>query len=591
MIEPVVRAKRIFSAGQALLLLVAIYFTINARWIWLYRHNNLLDIDEAGYLSMAFSNYRSLAGSGLGEWFKSVLSPGIQAPITPALASLLFWISTPTILTGFAVPLLAGVVCVLSTYWLARCLMSAPSALLAAALVASCPLLTIYSRSFHFALPTTAVFTLALGCMLRSRNFASLLWASLFGICMGLLPLTRTMTIAFIPGLVVGAAVYTVSQRSALWPRLGVLILSLIVAIITAGTWLFGSASLVFGYLFNFGYGHQAAEYGSKQSIFSLRAWQNLAEIFLVNLYLPHTLLLLAGLFAACYLLVRALCSYGPRIAVNDLARSPALPLLLILAEAILALASTQNPGSAFNAPILPLAIVLSVWAIDCCFKNRIFRSISAFLAGVICLTATIPLADLLWRAARPWYVPLPGMGTATVTSGYGTIQGYVLNVINMDKKPNSDRSNNSMEPLTAKQRQGWMSLIDQSSQALRANPAAQKGGVAVGFRHHFLNPNTIRLASLIHGTDLYKLYMIAPLESEESVKGYVNWLSNKDPAGACLLLTFSGEQGAFMPAVSYELMEQAAKLAGFVPTQNWLAPTGQMLQLWKRELPGNTCE
>jgi hypothetical protein len=55
--------------------------------------------------------------------------------------------------------------------------------------------------------------------------------------------------------------------------------------------------------------------------------------------------------------------------------------------------------------------------------------------------------------------------------------------------------------------------------------------------------------------------------------------------------MTLSGDQGAFMPPISYKLMEQAAKATGFVPIQNWLAPTGQKLQLWKRELPGNGCK
>ena len=590
MLEPVARAKSIFSASKALLLLVAVYIVINARWIWLYRQNNLLDIDEAGYLSMAFSYYRSLSGSGLSDWFKSVVSPGIQAPVTPALASLLFWITTPSIITGFAVPLLSGVVCVISTYWLARYLMNSPSALLASALVASCPLLTIFARSFHFSIPATALFTLALVCMLRSRNFASPLWASLFGICMGLLPLTRTMTIAFLPGLVMGAAVHTVSQRQALWPRVGIFIWSQFLAIITASVWLVGSASLVFGYLFNFGYGQQAAEYGVKQSLLSLKVWQDVLETFLVNIYLPHALLLLAGLFAVCYLSIRALSRHGIMVSVNEFARSSVLPLLIILAEAILALASSQNRGSAFIAPILPLAIVLSVWAVDSCFNDRVTRSSSAFLAGVICVTATVPLADLKWNSAEPRIVQLPGLGMSTImTSGKGTIQKYELNGIYTDIHPKLDHTN-STGALTPMQRRDWMRLINQSSQALRANPAAVKGGVAFGFRHHFLNPNTIRLASLENGVDLYKLFMIAPMETEESVVGYARWLEKKDAAGACLLLTLSGEQGEFKPIVPDRLMYQAAKMAGFMPTQNWLAPTGQKLQLWKRSLPGNAC-
>jgi 4-amino-4-deoxy-L-arabinose transferase-like glycosyltransferase len=593
--EPAARAKSTFSASKALLLLVAVYVAINARWIWLYRQNNLLDIDEAGYLSMAFSYYRSLSGSGLGDWFKTVLSPGIQAPITPALASLLFWISTPSILTGFAVPLLAGVICVLSTYWLARCLMSAPAALWAAALVASCPLLTIFARSFHFSIPATALFTLSLVCMLRSRKFSSPLWASLFGVCMGLLPLTRTMTIAFLPGLVMGAAVHTVSQRQAILPRVGILIWSQFLAIITASIWLVGSASLVFGYLFNFGYGHQAAEYGSKNSLLSLKVWQDILETFLVNIYLPHTLLLFAGLLAACSLGIHALIRYGITDAVNNFARSSILPLLIILSEAILALASSQNRGSAFIAPIVPLAIVLSVWAVDSCFKARFSRAMSAFVGGVICLIATVPLADLMWASSEPWIVPLPGLGMSSiVTSGQSTIQKYERNGASGAYKDKDMGMNpgqpNSIQPHNATHQKDWLALIDQSSKVLRASPAAQKGGIAFGFRHHFVNPNTIRLSSLTHGTDLYKLFMIAPLETEESVAGYASWLQNKNAASACLLLTLSGEQGEFKPIVPDHLMYQAARMVGFVPTQHWMAPTGQKLQLWKRDLPGNVC-
>jgi len=57
------------------------------------------------------------------------------------------------------------------------------------------------------------------------------------------------------------------------------------------------------------------------------------------------------------------------------------------------------------------------------------------------------------------------------------------------------------------------------------------------------------------------------------------------------LLLTFSGEQGIFMPIVSDKAMVKAAQIAGFTPAQSWLAPTGQQLLLWKRDLPENACK
>jgi hypothetical protein len=180
---------------------------------------------------------------------------------------------------------------------------------------------------------------------------------------------------------------------------------------------------------------------------------------------------------------------------------------------------------------------------------------------------------------------------SSIVTSGKGTMQNYELMGMGVNGQPYSVAANSSIEPLTATQRQDWLKLINQSSQALRVNPASSKGGVAFGFRHHFLNPNTVRLASLIQGVDLFKLPMIAPLQVENSVKGYVDWLTTKDGADACLLLTFSGEQGIFMPIVSDKAMVKAAQIAGFTPAQSWLAPTGQQLLLWKRDLPENACK
>lgn len=590
--EPVARVKSMFSSSKALLLLVAVYVAVNARWIWLYRQNNLLDIDEAGYLGMAFSYYRSLSGSGLGDWFKSVLSPGIQAPITPALASLLFWISTPSILTGFAVPLLAGVICVLSTYWLARCLMSAPAALWAAALVASCPLLTIFARSFHFSIPATALFTLSLVCMLRSRNFASLLWASLFGICVGLLPLTRTMTIAFLPGLFVGAAVHTVAQLRALSQRLGVLLWSTFLAIIVSGSWLVGSSSLVFGYLFNFGYGKQASEYGVKYSLLELSAWRHMVVMNLDYLSLPHALVLLAGILASLLLALRTVKRHGASDALNQWTHSPVFPLAMVLLCCVAALSSSQNSGSAFVAPVIPLSIVLSVWAINSCLFSGFSRTIAASLGGLICLTASIPLADASWSMSRPWRVKIPilesevnitdGRGTAFVGLGDGRGQEYP---VGGSFNGANTSSSNSLSP---KKRQAWIALADAASHAVKAESAASKGGVAFGFRHFLLNPNTVRLSSLIQGGDLPPLYMVAPVQIGDSVSAYQIWLTKGDASAASLLFTLSGEQGEYMPKVSKELFVQAAQIAGFEPTQSWLAPTGQQLQLWKRELPGN---
>jgi hypothetical protein len=406
------------------------------------------------------------------------------------------------------------------------------------------------------------------------------------------------MTIAFLPGLVVGAAVHTVAHRRSLWPRVGVLAWSLILACITAGTWLIGSGSLVFGYLFNFGYGKQAAESGAlispdplsalkfpKHSILGLSAWRQITEVFLRSLSLPHALVLMAGILAAYFLALRIVKRHGVSVALNQLSHSPALPLFLIYLECVFALLSSRNPGSAFDAPTIPLAIVLSVWAISSCILSRFSRTIIASLGWAICLIASIPLADATWSFARPLRVNLPTTPfTAYVIDGRGTtfgglgvgeahpVGGYSYGV-----------NNTILDSLTVYDRQAWLALINASSHSVRAISAANKGGLAFGFRHFLLNPNTIRLSSLMHGSDLPPLYMVAPVLNGDSISAYKSWLTSGEASGSSLLFTLSGEQGEFMPKVSKQLIEQAAKQAGFLPTQSWLAPTGQKLQLWKR--------
>ena len=157
---------RLLTIRMGLAALVFLFLIVNAAWIWRFRHGQPLDIDEAGYLGITMTDYHALIAGGLRRWILAVEAPSVQAPITTAMASLFFWLVGASAVAGFAVPLLAGALCVAATYCLARCVLPASSALLAAALVASCPIILNYSRSFHFAMPATAVMTLALCCLL-----------------------------------------------------------------------------------------------------------------------------------------------------------------------------------------------------------------------------------------------------------------------------------------------------------------------------------------------------------------------------------------------------------------------------------------
>ena len=101
------------------------FLSIGARWIWLYRYAQPFDIDEAGYLSIALLDYHALVSNGLPGWFSAVeKSGGPQAPLTTAVASLVFAIVGPDPFAGFTVVLLAATGVVVVTYHLGKAVAS-----------------------------------------------------------------------------------------------------------------------------------------------------------------------------------------------------------------------------------------------------------------------------------------------------------------------------------------------------------------------------------------------------------------------------------------------------------------------------------
>ena len=71
--------------------LTSLFVLIGARWIWLYRRGQLLDIDEAGYFLIALLDYHTLVQGGIAGWFSAVFGASVHGPLTTALASLLFF--------------------------------------------------------------------------------------------------------------------------------------------------------------------------------------------------------------------------------------------------------------------------------------------------------------------------------------------------------------------------------------------------------------------------------------------------------------------------------------------------------------------
>ena len=88
---------------------------------------------------------------------------------------------------------------------------------------------------------------------------------------LGLMVLARTMTIAFVPGLLLAALLPVLARRSVSGlVRVGA---GIAIAVAVASTWYVYNAANVYDYLWRAGYGPNASLFGPKRSVFSPSDW------------------------------------------------------------------------------------------------------------------------------------------------------------------------------------------------------------------------------------------------------------------------------------------------------------------------------
>ena len=74
-----------------LLAFIFLFAITNIYWIKEYRFDQLMDIDEAGYLSQSMILQNALKWGGIREWFNLLSYPSSFAPLVPSIASILIY--------------------------------------------------------------------------------------------------------------------------------------------------------------------------------------------------------------------------------------------------------------------------------------------------------------------------------------------------------------------------------------------------------------------------------------------------------------------------------------------------------------------
>ena len=559
------RNRWALTVAAGLLLLVAYHV------VWLIRMRNgfATEIDEAGYLNIAYANLDAFHADGLRGLWNSYSGQGPHAPLVPLLAVPFLEIRTG-ILPAFGVEWLAFLVVGSATYGLARTLMSPPWSALAVLTVVAMPGVINYTREFAFALPCAALFTVALLALVRSRNFSSLPLALAFGAAAGLAALSRTMALGLLPGLLLGALLWSAlapapdRRRNILNLGAGVL-----AGLAVASTWYVRNMGGVLDYLTGFGYGSESSTYGESHPLFSVDRWTHALytiswqELFVPLLYLSTAIVLFAAGFG-----IRRLWGSDRRQWLARVFRSPAMPVAIFVGAGYVALSSTANAGSVFALPILPAGFVLLVGLVS----RFPFRPLRLVMAGALIAAALLQLVSFaqVWGPAEKLRgTNVPGLGYVSITDPRSPMVGATSIVPAALRLGDADR--------------GWIDTGSQLGAAI--NRKAESEGrtpiLAMGNRDRVLNTNLLQLSARLTGQPGFPLTQVTPAIAGDTRTAYTEFLSDPVYGQPNVLVTSSESEGDLEPVATQSEVAKAARRVGFTPFRQISQPNGEVLTLW----------
>lgn len=382
-IRPLVRiviARPLLSVA-VLALTVAV---VNVWWVAVHRPLGSLTIDEVGYMASGMGYHRALRADGPLEFLRLVFRPSPTGPLVPVLSVPFLIAGSRSVTTMFATQAFIGAVAAVAAAGCALRLAGRRAAVLTGLIVLSLPGMIASARSYQFGAAPGACMLLALWALLSSdRGHARPAMVG-FGAAVGAMLLARSMALGFVPGLAIAALVIIRKDRRA-YTNLGVSVVS---TLVVAGPWWWASREPLFEYLFRFGYGDQAGEYGSGGLL--RRAGDRWMEIG-TDVRLPFVLLTLVSVVAIGVTLIRRLRTREPSARWSP--PRELLALAVVVLFGVLALMSTANIGVWFELPLELIAVPLIVSA-GALAGTKVLRTIGALSAIVAVTTLAIAATD-----------------------------------------------------------------------------------------------------------------------------------------------------------------------------------------------------
>ena len=549
---------------------ILIRIALDLWWLWKFRAGYPLNTDEVGYLTIAFRDTQALKSMGIRGLWREFLEQSSQAPLVPLLTVPIHLIFGEEILPSFLIQ--SGFLALLafSSYAIGSRLAGPCLGLLTALVVTSIPEVIDWARSYHFGVPAAALFTSATYALLRSEGLRSRLWTISCGVLLGLTVLSRTMTIAYVPGLALAAGLRVLVEPESRLVRAIHFGIGIGVGILTAATWYLRNWPEVLKYLTSYGYGTYSVYYGQTRAPYTLAFWTARIDT-LTNrgFYLPLICLLGLTLAIGLIMLVKRVRGYSHPPTVRDFLRSDALTLIVVFVCGYVALSSSKNQGSGFALPLLPLPVALSAASLS----KLAFGWVRAVMVAAFVAVAGFNLvmkAGIFAEISGRWTTYVPGLGHLIVVDGRGDIQ-RVLSYSNYFNGPGIQRI-----PELHKE---WMPFgLRVTKWLIEYASAHDRRPVCVfASRDPFYNPNLLSLVSALNLKRKLHFGQLDAAISGDTVEAYRARLRDRPNF---LIATDPGRE-VFPPPVTQAFAEEAARSLGFELVATFMLPDGRVTRIW----------
>ena len=403
------------SAGQLLLLILGVE-AVGISWLIRFRLGQVTGWDESGYIAIAIRNTRALNDGGLTSLLREFERQNVQAPLLPLVTAPANAVFGNGVFQSLVVLQVFAAALILVTYFLARTVVDRRWSLLAAGCVGTMPAVADYSRLYVFAIPAAVFLSGCTWALIRSDQLRRRSWVVGSGVFAGLMLLSRTMTLSFMPAIsVAGLGLLIASPRGDRLRRFRSLILASLATFVVAATWYVPNATSVAAYLLHYGYGKQAESFGRHHPATSWAYWAKDIRLAAQSFYLPLATLVAVAIFLALAAYLRT------RPALRIALGSPAIVLATVPAVGYLALTSSRTRAPVSSCRTSPSRRARA--CISCESAAPRVRTGFAALFVIVCAGNLLMKSGFVPLLAQQRSASISGLGSLPVLDGRGLIQ------------------------------------------------------------------------------------------------------------------------------------------------------------------------